>query len=318
MKHPKGSMPPPALPNISLEMLNDRIDMESVMGKFGWEKIDKFDLPYIIRKGEKYTAIRIAEQKLLQQFKVLYNKEVYSCFSINQVHLTDAEVRLLNEINVFHCNGLFGNYPFTVNDFLLKLKDVELLYELFVFIKNAADDKVDMERARCGFIQMDDQPPVPYVSVDGVKYSPMFYFEGAAEYLENQATYLTGWDLSYLKFCCKVQGIRQEFYAAEKCQVVGFEEIKKFLPPETKYTMIWPKNIVQHFFWKLQTEKSKQQQQQQQQSNRTKYPQSTVLSTKNNPMPPADYLSAYNLFNQHMFQTHNYQNVHNYSVPQNR
>ena len=28
-----------------------------------------------------------------------------------------------------------------------------------------------------------------------------------------------GWDLAYLKFCCKVQGIRNELFANDVCKV---------------------------------------------------------------------------------------------------
>ncbi|CAH0563733.1 unnamed protein product [Brassicogethes aeneus] len=237
----------------------DRIDYESVQGKFGWTSIDNFNVPYVIRAGEKFTAIRIAEMKLLQQFKDFCNSEVYGCFTIKQHKMTAAEIRLFNEINMFHSNAFYGNYPFTEIDNLLKLEDVENLYDLYSFIKSAYNDQVSVsDTSPCGFVKMDDQPPVPYVVVKGLKYLPMFYFEGAQEYLEGNAIEITDWHLSYLKFCCKIQGIRQEFYSSEKCQVVEFEELKKFLPPETDFKFAWPNNGVKSFFKKVAGEKAKQ------------------------------------------------------------
>ena len=49
-----------------------------------------------------------------------------------------------------------------------------------------------------------------------------------------------GWDLAYLKFCCKVQGIRNELFAADTCRVVALEEIKGHFPSGTTFEDYWP------------------------------------------------------------------------------
>ena len=50
-----------------------------------------------------------------------------------------------------------------------------------------------------------------------------------------------GWDLAYLKFCCKVQGIRNERFANEDvCKVVALEEIKGHFPSGTMFEEYWP------------------------------------------------------------------------------
>ena len=73
------------------------------------------------------------------------------------------------------------------------------------------------------------------------------------------------WDLAYLKFCCKVQGIRNELFANDICkvgvylvlshdrsipelynsltlifQVVALEEIKGHFPSGTTFEDYWP------------------------------------------------------------------------------
>ncbi len=45
---------------------------------------------------------------------------------------------------------------------------------------------------------------------------------------------------AYLKFCCKVQGIRNELFASETCRVVALEEIKQHFPQGTTFEDYWP------------------------------------------------------------------------------
>jgi hypothetical protein len=45
---------------------------------------------------------------------------------------------------------------------------------------------------------------------------------------------------AYLKFCCKVQGIRNELFSGECCKVVALEEIKQHFPSGTLFEDYWP------------------------------------------------------------------------------
>ena len=45
---------------------------------------------------------------------------------------------------------------------------------------------------------------------------------------------------AYLKFCCKVQGIRNELFAADTCRVVALDEIKQHFPQGTTFEDYWP------------------------------------------------------------------------------
>eukprot|EP00102_Acyrthosiphon_pisum_P023081 XP_016660291.1 PREDICTED: uncharacterized protein LOC107883888 [Acyrthosiphon pisum] len=53
---------------------------------------------------------------------------------------------------------------------------------------------------------------VPYCSIDGNKFVPIFYFEGDTERLIPLAVKLGNWNLAYVKFCCYfVQVLKNEF-----------------------------------------------------------------------------------------------------------
>ena len=67
---------------------------------------------------------------------------------------------------------------------------------------------------------------VPYTVRDYQKMVPLFYFEGETDNLKLKADNLSGWDLSYLKFCCKVQGIRNELFASDSVAVISLTDIK--------------------------------------------------------------------------------------------
>ena len=45
---------------------------------------------------------------------------------------------------------------------------------------------------------------MPYTVKEGTKYVPLFYFEGETDHLKLKSETVNGWDLAYLKFCCKV------------------------------------------------------------------------------------------------------------------
>lgn len=81
---------------------------------------------------------------------------------------------------------------------------------------------------------------VPYTVRDNVKFVPLFYFEGETDHLKLKSDQVDGWDLAYLKFCCKVQGIRNELFAADVCRVVALDEIKGHFPPGTTFEDYWP------------------------------------------------------------------------------
>lgn len=65
-------------------------DDESLKGHFGWESFNsgKIHIPYIIRQSEKYCAVRIVEQKLLNKYLNVLHQDLYNCTSIRSYYIT--------------------------------------------------------------------------------------------------------------------------------------------------------------------------------------------------------------------------------------
>merc|ERR1712127_770244 len=153
---------------------------------------------------------------------------------------TDSESKLLNEINLKHTDCSYGKEAFTSKDLVVRLKDakefhkfLDLCHKKLVLKKSNASD-------RCGFFRINGESVVPYTVKEGTKYVPLFYFEGETEHLKLKSEVVDGWDLAYLKFCCKVQGIRNELFANDVCKVVALEEIKGHFPSGTTFEDYWP------------------------------------------------------------------------------
>lgn len=196
------------------------VDEESKKGRFGWFDIEKVFLPFIFRyTTEKYTSVRMVERKLLNRFLQVLPPEVNSCTCIRSYYITDSESKLLNEINLKHTDCSYGKEAFTSKDLVVRLKDakefhkfLDLCHKKLVLKKSNASD-------RCGFFRINGESVVPYTVKEGTKYVPLFYFEGETEHLKLKSEVVDGWDLAYLKFCCKVQGIRNELFANDVCKV---------------------------------------------------------------------------------------------------
>merc|ERR1719295_2328164 len=221
-----------------------RSDDDSRKGRFGWCEFEKNHIPYIFRSPgqEKYTSVRMVERKLLDKFLRILPSELYnnSCYCIKSYYITDVESKLLNEINLKHTDCHFGKEAFTSKDMVVRLSDskefyrfLDLCYKKLVLKKSNATD-------RCGFFRINGESVVPYTMKDTVKYVPLFHFEGETDLLKLKSDKVDGWDLAYLKFCCKVQGIRDELFADEICRVVALDEIRGHFPAGTTFEDYWP------------------------------------------------------------------------------
>lgn len=174
------------------------MDEESAKGRFGWTD-SPVNIPYIYRGEEKFCSVRIFEHRLLKMHANILRPELYSCISIKSCYITEIEARLLNEINVKHCDWQFGRDLFTVRDLIVSLADG---LEFLKFLQTCQDKLVHKScdpQDRCGFFRIGGESVVPYTLVNGIKYVPLFYFEGETGNLDKRAIQITGWDLSYLK-----------------------------------------------------------------------------------------------------------------------
>lgn len=232
------------------------LDDESLRGHFGWITFDKCHIPCIYRGGEKYCSVRILETKLLNKYLSYLHSDIYSCTCIKSYYITEAESKLFNEINMRHCEGQFGKEQFTVKDLVVRVADAK---EFYTFLdvcytkltagqnapsSSSSSSSSGIKSEKCGFIRINKESVVPYTVKDNLKYVPLFYFEGETDNLKLKAEKLEGWDLSYLKFCCKVQGIRNELFASETCSVISLSDIKSYFPPGTGFEDYWPSKVM--------------------------------------------------------------------------
>lgn len=220
-------------------------DEESLKGHFGWESFNsgKVHIPYIIRQSEKYCAVRIVEQKLLNKYLNVLHQDLYNCTNIRSYYITEVEARLLDEINYRHCDQVFGKDKFSAKDLIVRLSDAQK-FQQFLEVCYRKLTNYSTPNDKCGFIRINSESVVPYTVRDGQKMVPLFYFEGETENLKLKADSLSGWDLSYLKFCCKVQGIRNELFASETVAVISLDDIKSYFPQGTMFEDYWPNKVV--------------------------------------------------------------------------
>lgn len=220
-------------------------DDESLKGHFGWESFNsgKIHIPYIIRQTEKYCAVRIVEQKLLNKYLNVLHQDLYNCTSVRSYYITDVEARLLDEINFRHCDQYFGKEKFSMKDLIVRLSDAQK-FQQFLEVCYKKLTNYSTPNDKCGFIRINSESVVPYTYRDGQKMVPLFYFEGETDNLKLKADSLSGWDLSYLKFCCKVQGIRNELFASETVAVISLDDIKSYFPQGTIFEDYWPNKVV--------------------------------------------------------------------------
>lgn len=221
-------------------------DEESQRGHFGWASFGKIHIPYILRQGEKYCAVRMVESKLLNKYLSHLHQDIYSCTCVRSYYLTEAESRLFNEINHKHCDAQFGRELYSLKDLVVRLDDakyfvkfLDVCYRKLLMGSNGPSDK-------CGFIRINKESVVPYTVRDDQQFVPLFYFEGETDNLKLKADYLSGWDLSYLKFCCKVQGIRNELFASDSVAVISLTDIKSYFPNGTEFEDYWPSKVVEN------------------------------------------------------------------------
>jgi len=153
--------------------------------------------------------------------------------------ITDLEAKTLNCINKKYCGK---DFQFIAGrDCIIYLDDLFHFYEfLEVCYTKLLCNYVSSHRYKCGFISIDDKSVVPYCTIDGQKYAPLFFFEHNSESLIFQALKLVNWNLAYLKFCCKIMGIKDTYFATDYWIVVNLDDIKNLYPPETDFQEYWP------------------------------------------------------------------------------
>ncbi|XP_034667960.1 uncharacterized protein LOC117901359 [Drosophila subobscura] len=219
-------------------------DEPSIMGRFGWAQFGNVCLPYIYRKSstetEKYLSARMFELKL-GTYLNYFQPDVYErCVHVPSYYITDAEARLFNEVNDKHCDGLFGSDKFTRKDLVVRVVDAinfyQFLNDCYRKLVNGSNKSSD----KFGFIRIKKESVIPYTVHNEERVLPLSHFRIETENLETKAVLLNGWDLAYLKFCCKVQGVANEYYSGQNVAVMSLTDIKSAFPNGTEFEDYWP------------------------------------------------------------------------------
>ncbi|XP_063842567.1 uncharacterized protein LOC135090124 isoform X1 [Scylla paramamosain] len=233
------------LPKKMDEKKKGTIDEESVRGRFGWSTIHNAHIPYVFRREDKYCAVRMVETKLLNKYLSYLPHEITTCIHVRSYFITEGEAKLLNEINMKHCEFQFGRDLFTTKDLVVRLQDARCFYKFLDTCFKKLVQKSPEQSEHCGFVRINGESVVPYTVKEGKKYVPLFYFEGETDTLKLKAEKVDNWELAYLKFCCKVQGIRNELFASDTCAVVSLEDVQQYFPKDTQFEDWWPQKTAE-------------------------------------------------------------------------
>ncbi|XP_018022967.1 uncharacterized protein LOC108678981 isoform X1 [Hyalella azteca] len=221
------------------------IDEDSQRGRFGWTTIHTSHIPYLFRREEKYCAVRMVEIKLLNKYLSFLPQEITTCINVRSYFITESEARLLTEINTKHCELQFGRDYFTTKDLVVKVSEAKHFHRFLDTCFKKLVQRSTEQSEFCGFVRINGESVVPYTVKEKVKYVPLFYFEGETDTLKTKAEKIDNWELAYLKFCCKVQGIRNELFASDTCAVVSLDDVKQYFPKETQFEDWWPQKTAE-------------------------------------------------------------------------
>jgi hypothetical protein len=214
----------------------------SKLGRFGWRDLSGVFLPTLFRLNTSYISVRILEKMLLSKFLQILPHEAVTCSSVDSFRVSETEAWLLNEINTKHVDLLFGKDSFTTKDLIVKVEDVVLFYQFLELCHKKLIMKQSAASDKCGFTRIGGLSDVPHVKVETKNYLPLFYFDGE---IDQQCVTLRGMDWAYLKFCCKVQGVKDELIASDVCEAVAVEDMRDYFPPGTTFVDYWPtKNYI--------------------------------------------------------------------------
>jgi len=222
------------------------IDLDSKRGRFGWSEVENKFVPHIFRgtKQEKFVSVRMFQDKILSSCLAQLPNEIVSFNKMKSWFITQAESRLLNEINYQHSGGMFGKATFNFQDQIITLKDAIAFYHFLVQCQSTIIKKQRNASKRCGFIRIAGESVIPFTTNGSSgRYVPLFYLEEVSEELRSESITIKGWNLAYLKYCCRIQGIKPYLYQPAECLVVRLDLIKNYFPPGTLFEDYWPQKI---------------------------------------------------------------------------
>ena len=227
----------------------DSPDQTSVEGKFTWVKVTDFGYLAVLSRNEVdgskegYVSVKMAEKLISHITKNLPSEVLTNVCEIYSYKVTEAEAKLLFEINQRHCENKFGRgeQSYFTRDILVRSKDFDQFCDFLSLCNRKMVLKKSSDQDRCGFIRVGGVSDLPYVRKmeDNKEYLPLFFFEGEIGSINQKE--VKGWDWVYLKFCCKAQGVKDDILPkSSSCLAISLDELKIHLPDGTSYEEYWP------------------------------------------------------------------------------
>lgn len=192
------------------------IDTPSFKGSFGWERLgSELDcVPVIMRTNEtRYCPTRIVEQEIIKKYASL-PPSVFTCITLKSFYLTTVEARLLNEINIQHCDRRYGSDFFTSKDVIISAEDIKGLVRYLNIARDIFSNKLHNHSSLYGLIKLTTDPLypdntilVPYITKNyngqRIRFIPAKLVESfvAASHATIKGT-PNDWDIMYFKLLC--------------------------------------------------------------------------------------------------------------------
>ncbi|GFS12818.1 hypothetical protein ElyMa_001381200 [Elysia marginata] len=223
----------------------DPVDSESSKGIFGWETVDNTSIPYLLRRGKKFVSVRIVERKLLSKYPNTFPDELGKKDPLVSHFITDAESKLLNEINTDHCDYEYGHNPFTTKDLIVDLDEFGDFFDIVkktfpaevlakmggeVPLTSTSPPAVKSDLSQfCGWIQINNTVSPYILRFDGVKQVrlvPLSVIVHAAGLLNDagiDGLLPTPQECAMLNEACKIAGFK--FVFAKNTRLISMTEV---------------------------------------------------------------------------------------------
>jgi len=207
------------------------------IGVFGWIRIfQKHMVPFIVRvindEPINFVSVQMLEKDTdIQRYLNFFRPDIL-IYTIDKFQfMTHTEAKLFNEINTLHYDNQYRK--FSTNDCIIRCEDLSEFYKFTKFCYETLYHNT-IPNEKYGFIRIDSTSIIPYIIIDNLKYTPVFCLEYIKVVL--QTIKITGWNLSYLKFCCKIQGFEECLNSSDSdCIMVRIDDIKRTFPPESYF-----------------------------------------------------------------------------------
>lgn len=221
---------------------------------FDWVSTPKSRLPSISRivNGERiqYVSVRHAEIFLLAKYLSFIHHDIVStCTFVKALNISKEEASLLSLINYRYMNNAQCLFTFVVGkDYIASLEDTMNFYYFIKLCYRCLRNRVEPDDIyQFGYVKLHLLTcfkVVPYVLINNIKYLPLFYFNDVTTQIRRHAVPIKGLNMSFIKFCCKVQGIEYNIIEVDQCKGLSLDAVKRRSPKVVSVDEhFWPKKI---------------------------------------------------------------------------